>query len=238
MGCPTFHLNPQSLHKRISAPNTTRFSLQPNLKLLKTTSFSSNHLNQPASTSTINQTPNVNFKTLGACKLGISRYPDFSYNAAGGAGSGTATKLPDGNVSVEFDVEKLYVPPLSTATTTFLGLPLPPFLKIDVLPRVFRGEINQESGKVDLKFIAEFCFSVGSVYKARPLLVETVLTSDESKGKMREGRGERMDEDGKCRLVGVATVDPINDLFLDTFLSLPTECLADLNAVISFSTTQ
>ncbi|XP_047940351.1 uncharacterized protein LOC125187763 [Salvia hispanica] len=238
MGCQTFQLNPQSLYKRISA-----LSLQPNLKLLKTTTLICNNLNEPAVTATINQTqnnptPNVNFKTLGSCKLGISRYPDFSYNAIGGAGSGTATKLPDDQVSVEFDVEKLYIPPLSTATTTFLGLPLPPFLKIDILPRVFRGEIDQESGKVDLKFIAEFCFSVGSLYRARPLLVETVLTSEESKGKMREGRGERMDGDGKCRLVGVATVDPINDLFMDTFLSLPTECLADLNAVISFSTTQ
>lgn len=153
MGCQTFHLNPQSLYRRIPSPNTTRFSLQPNHKVLKTASLSSNNLNEPTSTSTINQTqknptPNVNFKTLGACKLGISRYPDFSYNAAGGAGSGTATNLSDGQVFVEFDVEKLYIPPLSTATTTFLGLPLPPFLKIDILPRVFRGEINQESGKV------------------------------------------------------------------------------------------
>ncbi|KAL1555055.1 hypothetical protein AAHA92_15539 [Salvia divinorum] len=242
MGCQTFHINPNSFYKRIYAPNTTRFSPQPNFKLLKTTSLTSNRLNEPASTAIINQTqnptPNVNFKTLGACKLGISRYPDFDYNAAGGAGSGTATKLSNGQVSVEFDVKKLYIPPLSTATTTFLGFPLPPLLKIDILPLAFRGEINLESGKVDLKFIAQFCFSVGSLYKARSLLVETVLTSDESKGKMREGRGERMDEDGRCRLVGVATVEPINDLFMDTFLSLPTECLADLNAVISFSTTQ
>lgn len=90
--------------------------------------------------------------------------------------------------------------------------------------------------QVDLKFVAKFCFSVGSLYKARPLLVETVLTSEESKGEMREGRGERLGEDGKCRLVGVAKVEPINDVFMDTFLSLPTECLANLSAVISFAT--
>ncbi|XP_057809663.1 uncharacterized protein LOC131024177 [Salvia miltiorrhiza] len=222
MGCQTLHLNPQFLYKRTHAPNTRRFSLQPNLKLFKTTSLSSNNLNEPVSTATINQTQNptthasnVNFKTLGDCKLGISRYPDFDYNASGGAGSGTATKLSDGQVYVEFDVKKLSIPPLSTATTTFLGLLMPPFLKIDIIPVAFQGEINQESGKVDLKFIAEFCFSVGSLYKARPLLVETVLTSEESKGKMREGRGERMDGDGKCRLVGVATVEPINDLFMN-----------------------
>lgn len=67
--------------------------------------------------------------------------------------------------------------------------------------------------------------------------METVLTSEKSKGKMRGGRGERLDKDGVCRLVGVATVEPINDLFMDTFLSLPTECLADLNAMISLSST-
>ncbi|KAH6835900.1 ATP-dependent Clp protease ATP-binding subunit [Perilla frutescens var. hirtella] len=242
MECQTLNLNPQFLY-------TQNISLQPkNLKLLKTTSLSSsNNPNdqQLVSTATINQTQipktqayNVKFKTLGACKLGISRYPDFDYNADGGAGSGKATEVSDGQVSIEFDVKQLYIPPLSTATTKFLGLPLPPFLKIDIVPGSFRGAINQESGKVDLKFSAKFCFSVGSLYKAQPLLVETVLTSEESKGKMRGGRGERLDKDGKCRLVGVATVEPINDVFMDTFLSLPAECLANLNAVISFSSTE
>lgn len=86
-----------------------------------------------------------------------------------------------------------------------------------------------------MNFRAEFWFSVGSVYKAPPLLVETVLTTEESKGKMRGGRGERLNSNEVCRLVGVATVEPINDVFMDTFLGLPTECLADLSAVISFS---
>lgn len=45
-----------------------------------------------------------------------------------------------------------------------------------------------------------------------------------------------MDGQGRCRLVGVATVDPIDDFLMNSFLGLPTECLADLNAVISFST--
>lgn len=67
--------------------------------------------------------------------------------------------------------------------------------------------------------------------------METVLTSEESKGKMKGGKGERLDKDGRCRLVGVATVEPINDIFMDTFLSLPTECLANLNAIISISST-
>ncbi|KAJ0507640.1 hypothetical protein HanIR_Chr11g0508471 [Helianthus annuus] len=46
------------------------------------------------------------------------------------------------------DVTTLYIPPLTTATTKFLGLPLPPFLKIAIVPEIFRGIINRESGKV------------------------------------------------------------------------------------------
>lgn len=77
---------------------------------------------------------------------------------------------------------------------------------------------------------------MGSIYSAAPLMVETVLTTEESVGRMRGGRGERLDGEGKCRLVGVATVDPIDDIFMNTFLGLPTECLANLNAVITYST--
>ncbi|EYU25049.1 hypothetical protein ABFS82_06G038600 [Erythranthe guttata] len=247
MVCQIHSLNnhPQLIHKR------TCFSFRPNPVLLRTTLFSArNNLNsdEQVSTATVKQTQiqksdiyNVRFKTLSACKLGISRYPDFDYNAEGGVGSATATRISktdsDDEFSVVFDVNELYIPPLSSATTKFLGLPLPPFLKIDIVPESFQGKINQQSGKVDLKFRARFCFSFGSIYKAPPLLVETILTSEESKGKIRGGKGERLDKNGLCRLVGVATVDPINDVFMDTFLSLPTECLAVMSAVISFSTT-
>ncbi|PON57835.1 ATP-dependent Clp protease ATP-binding subunit [Trema orientale] len=181
----------------------------------------------------------VNFRTLGACKLGISNYPDFDYNAEGGKGTGSGSKVAESNsnddILVSFDLRTLYIPPLTSSTTKFLGLPLPPFLKISIDPELFRGSINQNSGQVDLEFKAKFWFSVGSVYKAPPLVVETVLTSEESVGKMRSGRGERLDKDGKCRLVGVATVEPIDDFFMNSFLGLPTECLADLNAIISLS---
>ncbi|KAF5743565.1 hypothetical protein HS088_TW08G00149 [Tripterygium wilfordii] len=219
---------------------------KPNFRI-KTIAFSSNSAaNQQESISTTIHSQiqpvqtdvyAVNFKTLGACKLGISAYPDFEYNAEGGSGSGTGTKTKGNDlneeISVCFDMETLYIPPLTGGTTKFLGLPLPPFLKIDIVPELFQGIINLESGQVDFEFMAKFCFSVGSIYKAPPLLVRTVLTSEESRGRMRSGRGERLDGIGKCRLVGVATVDPIDDIIMNSFLRLPTECLANLNAVIS-----
>uniref|UniRef100_A0A7N0URG6 Uncharacterized protein n=1 Tax=Kalanchoe fedtschenkoi TaxID=63787 RepID=A0A7N0URG6_KALFE len=177
----------------------------------------------------------VEFKTLGACKLGISRYPDFTYNAEKGRGDGLATVTENENVSVSFDPRTLYIPPLTSATTKFLGLPLPPFLKIDIVPELLQGNINRQSGKVELEFKAKFLFTAGGFYRAPPLLVAALLTSEESVGQLRGGRGERLNEQGACKLVGVATVDAVDDLFMDTFLSLPTECLASLNASICFT---
>ncbi|XP_047335053.1 uncharacterized protein LOC124938625 [Impatiens glandulifera] len=179
-------------------------------------------------------TTDIKFQTLGACKLGISRYPDFEYNAQGGKGIGSGSNIIGGKIYVKFDEKSLYIPPLTSATTNFLGLPLPPFLRIDIVPQLFQGIIDQESGKVELEFKAKFLFSIGSIYRARPLIVETVLTSEKSEGKMRSGEGEKLNEEGNCRLVGVATVKPIDDVLLDNFLSLPTECLADLKANIIF----
>ncbi|CAL4884661.1 unnamed protein product [Urochloa decumbens] len=182
-------------------------------------------------------TLSVEFRTREGCRLGIARYPDFAYNAQGGRGAGGADECGEGGtVLVDFDVSSLYIPPMSGATTTFLGLPLPPFLKIDILPEALGGTIDRATGQVDLKFKSRFCFSVGSIYKAPPLFVDTTLTSEESRGAIRSGTGERMDDQGRCKLVGVAVVDPIDDLFMNTFLSLPTECIAYLNATISVAT--
>lgn len=65
--------------------------------------------------------------------------------------------------------------------------------------------------------------------------MKTVLTSEESKGTMKSERGKRLNEEGKCKLVGVATVDPIDDFLMNSFLGLPTECLAELNSMIIIS---
>ncbi|RLM78437.1 uncharacterized protein C2845_PM12G23200 [Panicum miliaceum] len=184
----------------------------------------------------------VEFRTREGCRLGIARYPDFAYDAQGGRGAGAGRGAGSGSgsgeggtVLVDFDVASLYIPPMSGATTRFLGLPLPPFLKIDILPEALGGTIDRATGQVDLKFRSRFCFSVGSIYKAPPLFVDTTLTSEESRGAIRSGTGERMDDEGRCKLVGVAVVDPIDDLFMNTFLGLPTECIAYLNATISIA---
>lgn len=243
MGCHVRPSNPLILSKiPTNKPKKTSpfSSFHPNFKTRKTiSSLSSQYqIKLPLSETDIYA---IKFKTLSNCKLGISWYPDFEYNAEGGIGIGTVRNSgdddSDGDFLVSFDLETLYIPPLTSVTTKFLGLPLPPFLRIDIVPEVFQGIINKNSGKVDLEFKAKFLFSIASLYKAPPLVVNTLLTSEESKGKIRNGRGERMSDEGNCRLVGVAFVDPIDDFLLDSFLSLPTECLASMGATITFSST-
>lgn len=92
-------------------------------------------------------TLSVEFRTRDGCRLGIARYPDFAYNAQGGRGVG-AGRGEDGTVLVDFDVATLYIPSMSGATTRFLGLPLPPFLKIDILPEALGGTIDRATGQV------------------------------------------------------------------------------------------
>ena len=88
----------------------------------------------------------MEFRTLGGCKLGISRFPEFDYDAIGGAGNAVAV-AEDGELSVEFEAESLYIPPLTSATTRFLGLPLPPFLKIEIVPERLQGVLNAQTGQ-------------------------------------------------------------------------------------------
>nr|GEV49667.1 putative RNA-directed DNA polymerase, eukaryota, reverse transcriptase zinc-binding domain protein [Tanacetum cinerariifolium] len=246
MGCQIHSSHPQILFK-IPITKSPYSHIQTKFQSRTIIALSSSYNQEPSiSISTKTQEPNpkqdvysVKFKTLGDCKLGISRYPDFEYNAQGGEGSGIGKEMVgvdfNGETSVDFDVKTLYIPSLSSATTKFLGLPLPPFLKIEIVPEIFRGIINLESGKVDLKFKARFWFSVGSIYKAPPLMVETLLTSEKSEGTVRSGTGSRLDEQGRCKLVGVATVEQIDDFLMNSFLDLPNECLAILNATITFS---
>ena len=155
MGCKMNSLSPPIPFKfytkepKLRRRNTIIFSSSTSSEKQQKTIFSSTTI-KPSTTA---EAYTVSFKTQRACKLGISRYPDFEYDAEGGMGAGSGANLtenPDNNeLLVSFDLETLYIPPLTNSTTKFLGLPLPPFLKIDIVPEAFQGSINQESGKVN-----------------------------------------------------------------------------------------
>ncbi|KAL9272237.1 hypothetical protein AKJ16_DCAP25525 [Drosera capensis] len=163
---------------------------------------------------------NVAIKTLDECKIGFSGY-NLEYNANGGKGAGHGTRLSDRDLSdsvvVSFDPKTVYIPPVTSATTKMYGWPMPHFLKIEIVPEVLQGSINEESGK------------------APPIIVEIVLTSDESLGKRGSAKGKRRGKDGRCRLVGIATLGPLKDGYMDALLGLPAECVTEMNAIIYFN---
>ncbi|KAL4535709.1 hypothetical protein Ndes2437A_g06406 [Nannochloris sp. 'desiccata'] len=174
--------------------------------------------------------------TLSDCKLAVSVYPTFGYNAGGGGGAGTVTQDPStGLLNVVFDPETLVIPPITSATSTVLGIPIPPPLKIAIVPKKLEGTIDPETGEANLTFLAGFEFTAGPLYTAPPLVVSTTLTTEQSSGPIRSGTGNRLTADGKAKLVGVARVPKTGDGFLDGFLMLPTDALAVLSADLKFS---
>jgi hypothetical protein len=90
----------------------------------------------------------VELRTTRGCGLGVSRYPDFVYNAEGGGGSGKAVKLEDGRWRVHFDAAGVTIPDVGFHTTTLLGIPLPPPIRIQIVPDSLEGVVDLETGKV------------------------------------------------------------------------------------------
>ena len=197
-------------------------------------------------------TAGVSLTTERDCQLAVSIYPTFAYDASGGGGTGTATTTTDTTQHIVFDPATLRIPPLDYRSTRLFGIPLPPPLKIDIVPRALQGEVNTATGQARLSFDAEFCFSIGALYKAPPLSVVTDLTTETSSGSIHTAEGQRRSPDGTCRcggcrllhcccvrshtfrLVGVARVPTTSDPLLNTFLMLPTDALAVLSATLTF----
>ena len=64
------------------------------------------------------------------------------------------------------------------------------------------------------------------------LLVHSSLTTGKVKGKLHEGTGILLKENGKTKLVGVCIIPKTRNQILDTFLGLPNEALAELQCEI------
>ncbi|KAK9824655.1 hypothetical protein WJX72_012103 [[Myrmecia] bisecta] len=178
----------------------------------------------------------VRLATGAACTLAVSIWPQFTYNALGGGGNATVTAGREpGRQYLEFDVASVEIPDLSFATAKVLGLPLPPPLRIAIQPLSLQGWIDRTSGAAELEFHAKFCFTASSLYKAAPLLVATRLTTSKVQGARLQGEGVPFQ--GECcrgRLVGISELQPTGDRLLDSFLMLPSQCIAELDAQLSF----
>lgn len=171
-------------------------------------------------------------RTRPACRLAISVYPSFAYDASGGGGVATATKDgATGRTALTFAPDAVAIPRLDWRTTRFLGVPLLPGLAIDVVPLSLTGWMDDGSGDVELDFRADFFFTgLFGLYAPPAIKVTTRLSTDGAKGTMLTGTGRKRGAGGGARLAGVARVDATGDALLDWFLRAPSECVAELEA--------
>ena len=175
----------------------------------------------------------MQLKSLENCRLTIGSYPPFYYNAYGGGGKGTLLSRQRNNILyLRFSSKTFSIPPLTSKTTKFLSLPLPPGLKIKMSMDKLEGTINNNSGEVLFEFESKFTFSIGAIITFPDLLVKTSLQTGEVKGKLHEGKGLVLQKNGKAKLVGIAIIPPTGNKILDTFLDLPNEALAELQCEI------
>ena len=170
---------------------------------------------------------NLHLITGSGCGLAIGAYPHFRYDARGGGGAASLGPLAGGGwQTVAFDPAHLSIPPLSWRNTRVLGLPLPPGLTITIEPEQLQGHWHPSSGEVQLEFRSRFYFSLAGLYQAPALIVQTRLQTEPVQGNRHHAQGERIGANGQTLLVGVATVPPTGDGWLDRFLGLPDEALA------------
>ena len=175
----------------------------------------------------------MQLKSLDGCLLRIGLYPPFIYNANGGGGKATLLPNQKNNlIHISFSSKTFSIPPLTSRTTKFLSLPLPPGLKIEMSMDQLEGTIDRKSGEVLLKFESKFLFSIVATPKFPELIVNAILKTGKVKGKSHEGEGQPLQKNGKTKLVGISTIPPTGNKILDTFLGLPNEALAELQCEI------
>ena len=175
----------------------------------------------------------MQLKSLEGCRLTIGKYPSFSYNAYGGGGKAVLLTTQKSNLlHISFSSKTFSIPPLTSKTTTFLSLPLPPGFKIEMSMDQLEGTIDKDSGGVLLKFESRFLFSIGAIFQFPELIVNTLLKTGKVKGKLHEEEGQVLQENGKAKLVGISTIPITGNKILDTFLGLPNEALAELQCEI------
>ena len=175
----------------------------------------------------------MKLKSLDGCRLKIGSYPSFFYDAYGGGGEGTL--LPSKNKEIlclSFSSKTFSIPPLTSRTTKFLSLPLPPGLKINMTMDKLEGTIDKNSGEVLLKFESRFILSIWNIIQFPDLLVKTLLKTGKVKSELYEKEGHVRQKDGKTKLVGISVIPITGNKVLDTFLGLPNEAVAELQCEI------
>jgi hypothetical protein len=174
--------------------------------------------------------------TLAESSLVIGRYPPFAYDARGGRGLATVASDRAGELRrLRFQPQHLQIPALDHRSGRCLGLPLPPGVALAITPLQLEGTLDPPSGELRLRFQARFQLRLGPWYRAPNLGIDTELTTAAVAGRRHRATGRPLTSSGEARLVGVATVAPTGEAWLDRFLGLPDEALALLQCRLSLS---
>ncbi len=175
----------------------------------------------------------MKLESLKGCKLFIGRYPGFNYNATGGGGSSVKSiHTKDQKEIIYFNPEQFSIPPLYWKTTSFLGLPLPPGIRINVIPNKLICTLDSKGKKLELDFEANFQFSLAGFINAPDLVVKTILNTGTASGEIHSAKGSPIDSKGITKIVGVAKIANTQNIIYNKFLGLPTEALAVLKCKI------
>ena len=94
------------------------------------------------------------------------------------------------------------------------------------------GTIDKNTGEILFELESKLIFSIGTIIKFPHLLIKASLQKGIVKGKLHESKGITLQKNGKTKLVGIATIPPTGNKFLDNFLNLPNEALAELQCAI------
>ncbi|WP_320674165.1 hypothetical protein [Prochlorococcus sp. MIT 1341] len=177
----------------------------------------------------------MHLKSLSGCRLAISSYPSFLYDATGGGGE--AVKLASHKVSMDyfrFCPDTFSMPDINWSTTRFIGLRIPPGLEIKMYLDKLEGYINKLSGEISLQFESRFVLTVFSKISAPELIVRTCLHTGKASSKRHLVEGMTLQDNGRARLIGVAEIEPTGSFLLDSFLNLPDEALAILECEFKY----
>ncbi len=171
----------------------------------------------------------MHLQSLKGCRLAIGSYPTFEYDARGGGGEAKLEPSEKENLlHLSFSSQTFSIPPLTSQTTKFLSLPLPPGLKVEMSMDKLQGSVNKNSGEIILEFEARFIFSIASILYFPDLIVKTSLETSKVKSNLYQEQGHSLKSNGEATLVGVALIPATGNKILDLFLGLPNEALAVL----------
>ncbi len=174
-------------------------------------------------------------RSLDECRLVIGKFPPFQYDARGGGGKTRTCQNTNINVQkISFDKNTFKIPPLSWRTAKFMGIPLLPGLLISMSMNKLEGKIDTKNGDIALDFDANFIFKVWPNYSFPDLKVSTTLVTGRVNSLLHNVEGQALDIYGCATLVGVAIIEPTQNILLNWFLGLPNEALAVLQCQINF----